>query len=155
MIDRGERQRKVRKVQGCGWGSSEVEKDVTAPALLQRSAVDSDSEQISDSESVNDEVLVSEGGELEEVDESAFGKLVAGAVEQSRCVIAQVLGAKANFCRETSFGRSTVLRYQQGSTPTKRHQRRLRQQLPYNLGIFDMWQSHCAMWLSGFAAMAE
>ena len=27
--------------------------------------------------------------------------------------------------------------------------------LPYNLGIFDMWQSHCAMWLSDFAAMAE
>ena len=27
--------------------------------------------------------------------------------------------------------------------------------LPYNLGIFDMWQSHCAMWLSDFAAIAE
>ena len=46
---------------------------MTAPALLQRSAVDSDSEQISDSESENDEVLVSEGEELEEVDESALG----------------------------------------------------------------------------------
>ena len=60
--------------------------DVIASALLQRSAADSDSEQISDPESENDEVLVSEGEELEEVDESAFGKLMAGAVEQSKCV---------------------------------------------------------------------
>ena len=40
-----------------------------------------------------------------------------------------MLDAKANFCRETSFGKSSVLRYQQGPTLTKRHQRRLRQQL--------------------------
>ena len=37
-------------------------------------------------ESEDDEVLGSEGGELEEVDESAFGKSMASAVEQQRCV---------------------------------------------------------------------
>ena len=64
------------------------------------------------------------GGSLQrEEDVTAPGGLVAGAVE------CQVLGAKANLCRETSFGKSSVLRYQQGLTLTKRHQRRLRQQL--------------------------
>ena len=82
MVEESERQRKVRKIQEERvWDSSEVEEDVTASALLQRSAVDSDSEQISDPESENDVVLVSEGEELEEVDESAFGKLMAGAIE--------------------------------------------------------------------------
>ena len=77
-----ERQRKVRKIQEeRGWESLEVKENVAAPALLQRSVVDSDSS--------------------EEADKSAFGKLVAGAV-------ARVLGAKANFCRETSFERDTV-----------------------------------------------
>ena len=36
------------------------------------------------------DVLVSEGEELEEVDESAFGRLMASAVEQSRCVLCVV-----------------------------------------------------------------
>ena len=38
----------------------------------------------SDSESEDDEVLVSEEEELEEVDESAFEKLIKSALEQSR-----------------------------------------------------------------------
>ena len=37
-------------------------------------------------ESENDEVLVSEGEGQEEADESAFGKLIASAVEQSQCM---------------------------------------------------------------------
>ena len=85
-----ERQRKARKIQEeRGWESSEVEEDVTALGLLQRSGAGSASNLESaseDSESEIDEVLVSEGEEQEEVDESAFGKLMAGAVEQSRCV---------------------------------------------------------------------
>ena len=53
--------------------------------MLQRSA-GSDQERASDSEeSENGEVLVSEGEELEEVDESPSRKLMASAVEQSRC----------------------------------------------------------------------
>ena len=63
--------------------------DVTALGLLQRSGTGSASNLESaseDSESENDKVLVSEGEEQEEVDESAFGKLMASAVEQSRCV---------------------------------------------------------------------
>ena len=75
-----ERQRKARKIQGKrGWESSEVEEDVTALGLLQRSGagsapnLESASE---DSESENDEVLVNEGEEQEEVSSSwpeAFG----------------------------------------------------------------------------------
>ena len=61
-----------------------MEEDATAPGLLQRSA-DSHQERASDSEeSENDGVLVSEGEELEEVDESASRKLMARTVEQSR-----------------------------------------------------------------------
>ena len=80
-----ERQRKVRKMQEeRGWESSEEEEDVTAIGLLQpkRSA---DSADESD-ESEDDEVLVSEGEEQEEVDESAFEKLIMSALEQSRYV---------------------------------------------------------------------
>ena len=42
------------------------------------------------------------GGLQREEDVTAPGGLVAGAVE------CQVLGAKANLCRETSFGRTKV-----------------------------------------------
>ena len=63
-----------------------MEEDVTAlaPRLLQRGA-----DQGRDSateESENGEVLVCEGEELEAVGESAFGKLMASAVEQSKYV---------------------------------------------------------------------
>ena len=80
-----ERQRKASKIQEeaaaeHGWESSEAEEDVTALWLLQRSA-GSDQERASDSEeSENGEVLVSEGEELEEVDESPSRKLMASAV---------------------------------------------------------------------------
>ena len=83
-------QRKASKIQEMavaehGCESPEVEKDVTALGLLQGSA-GSDQERASDSEeSENGEVLVSEGEELEEVDESPSRKLMASAVEQSRC----------------------------------------------------------------------
>ena len=50
--------------------------------------------------------------ELEEVDESAFGKLVAGAVEQC-VVVLKYLMAKLAF----EFG-GTILKYRQGPTPT-------------------------------------
>ena len=60
--------------------------DATALGLLQKSA-ESDQERAPDSEeSENDAVLVSEGEELEEVNVSAFRKLMASAVEQSWCV---------------------------------------------------------------------
>jgi hypothetical protein len=86
MIKERERQRKVRKVQECEttsipehrWESSEEEEDVTAPGLIQGS-VDSGSD-----ESEDDEVIVSEGEELEQADESAFALLMASAMEESR-----------------------------------------------------------------------
>ena len=83
-----ERKRKVRKIQeerGCG-ESSEVEEDVTAVGLLpdqQSAGLFSDDSD----ESEDEDVLVSEVEELEGVDESAFGRLVASAAEQSRCVL--------------------------------------------------------------------
>ena len=76
-----ERKRKIRKIQEeRGWVSSEEEEDVVAIGLLQGNH-DAD---LSSDESEDDEVLVSEGEELEEVDESAFEKLMASAVKQSR-----------------------------------------------------------------------
>ena len=81
-----ERQRKARKRQEeRGWEPSEVEEDVTALGLSQRNGAGSASD-LESEESENDEVLVSEGEEQEEVDESAFGKLMASAVEQSMYV---------------------------------------------------------------------
>ena len=74
-----ERQCKAKKIQEHGWESSEVEEDVTALGLLQGSGAGSASDL--ESESGNDEVLVSEGEEEEEVDKSAFRKLMASAVE--------------------------------------------------------------------------
>ena len=67
-----------------GWESSEEEEDVTAIGLLQleRSADSADEPD----ESENDEVLVSEGEDQEEVEESAFEKLIIGALEQLRYV---------------------------------------------------------------------
>ena len=84
-----ERQRKIRKMQEeRGWESSE-EVDITAIGLLQRAQTRSaDSVSASDesdnSESEDDEVLVSEEEEVEEVDESAFEKLINSSPEQSR-----------------------------------------------------------------------
>lgn len=74
MVKGRERQRKIRKIQECEtrsiqerrWESSDDEEDVTAIGLIQGSA-DSESD-----ESEDDEVMVSEGEELEQVDESAF-----------------------------------------------------------------------------------
>ena len=87
-----ERKRKIRKMQEeRGWESSEEEEDVTAIGLLQRARTrNADSESTSDestsgnSESEDDEVLVSEEEEVEEVDESAFEKLINSSLEQSR-----------------------------------------------------------------------
>ena len=85
-----ERQRKIRKIrEERGWESSEEEEDITAIGLQQRtrSAVaDSVSDESDASESEDDEVLVSEGEEQEEVDESAFEKLITSALEQSRYI---------------------------------------------------------------------
>ena len=72
-----------------GWESSDEEEDITAIGLLQpertRSADSvSASDKSNNSESEDDEVLVSEEEELEEVDESAFEKLIKSALEQSR-----------------------------------------------------------------------
>ena len=89
-----ERQRKVRKTrEERGWESPEVEEDVVAPGFLQRSVADSAPDSESE-ESENDGVLVGEG---EEVGESAFGKLMASAVEQSRCVWFLKRDARTNY----------------------------------------------------------
>lgn len=61
-------------------------------------------------------VLVSEKGELEDVDESAFGKLTASAVEQH---------GLSSACKETSSGSP---KHQRGSTLTEHNQQRLRKQ---------------------------
>ena len=87
-----ERQRKIRKMQEeRGWESSEEEVGITAIGLLQRartrsadSVSASDESDNSDAESEDDEVLVSEEEEMEEVDESAFEKLINSSLEQSR-----------------------------------------------------------------------
>ena len=92
VVKERERQRKIRKMhEERGWESSDEEEDVTAIGLLQpertRSADSvsaSDEPDNSESESEDDEVLVSEEEELEEVDESAFEKLIKSALEQSR-----------------------------------------------------------------------
>jgi predicted RNA-binding protein with PUA domain len=81
MVRERERQHKVRKIQERVWESSEEEEDVTAIGLIQGSA-NSESD-----ESEDDEVIVSEGEELEQADELAFGRLMASAVEESRCVL--------------------------------------------------------------------
>ena len=39
---------------------------------------------------IDDEVIVSEGEELEQANESAFGQLMASAAKESRCVTSQV-----------------------------------------------------------------
>ena len=62
-----------------------MEEDVTALGLFQRSGAGSASD-LESVESEGDEVLVSEGEEQEEVDESAFVKLMASAIEQSMYV---------------------------------------------------------------------
>ena len=106
-----ERQRKARKIQEeHGWEASEVEEDVIALGLLQRSGAGSESD-LETEESENDEVLVSEGEEQEEVDESAFGKLIARAVEQSRFVyqwFLRCLMLELSAMCGGNFGRSTV-----------------------------------------------
>ena len=68
--------------EDSGWESSEVEEDVTALGLFQRGEAGSASD-LESEESENDEVLISEGEEQEEVDESTFEKLTADAIEQS------------------------------------------------------------------------
>ena len=68
--------------EDSGWESSEVEEDVTALGLFQRGGAGSASD-LESEESENDEVLISEGEEQEEVDESTFEKLTADAIEQS------------------------------------------------------------------------
>ena len=90
MTNERERQRKIRKMQEeRRWESSDEEEDITAIGLLQpertRSADSvSASDESDNSESEDDEVLVSKEEELEEVDESAFEKLIKSALEQSR-----------------------------------------------------------------------
>ena len=66
-----------------GWEPSEEEEDIAAIELLQRSrSADSAPDGSDDSESEDDEVLVSQEEELAEVDESAFEKLIKRALEQ-------------------------------------------------------------------------
>ena len=116
-----ERQRKVGKMrEERGWESSKKEEDVTAIGLLQRSGgLGSVPESSESDESEDDEVLVSEGEELENFDESAFGRLMASAVEQSRCV-SQVPGGVPGLtiCWETS----TVLKFNPRKTPSTKAQ---------------------------------
>ena len=83
-----ERQRKARKMrEERGWESPEAEEDVTATGLLQQRAGPGSVPVSDESEESRDgEVLVGEGEELKEVGGSAFARLMAGAVEQSRCV---------------------------------------------------------------------
>ena len=87
MTKERERSRKIRKMQERGWESSEEEEDITAIGLLQleraRSAdLVSASDKSDNSESEDDEVLVSE--EELKVNESGFEKLIKSALEQSR-----------------------------------------------------------------------
>ena len=94
-----ERKRKVRKIQEDGLECSDValEEDVTATGPLQQSAGS-----VSD-ESGDEVVLVSEG----EVVESAFGKLMASAVEQSRCSAQQrTIGQAVILGRATALAKS-------------------------------------------------
>ena len=85
-----ERQRKIRKIrEERGWESSEEEEDITAIGLQQRTrsaVVDSLSDESDASKSEDDEVLVSDGEEQAEVDESALEKLITSALEQSRYI---------------------------------------------------------------------
>ena len=129
VVKERERQRKARKIQEeRGWESSEVEEDVTAPGLLQKST-DQERADSSSEESWDDEVLVSEPEELDEIDESAFAKLMASAVEQPGCVrFLECLVPELTICRETNSGRSTMLKYQRGSAPTEHHRRRVGRQ---------------------------
>ena len=59
--------------------SSGEEEGITAIRLLQRSANSASDEP---SESEDDGVLMGEGEELEEIDESAFGRLMASATHK-------------------------------------------------------------------------
>ena len=73
-------------------------------------------------QSENDDMLVSEGTELEKVDKSALGKLMASAMEQTRCVVPECLVLELTNCRETN----EVLTLQSGigkdsTTPTLHH----------------------------------
>ena len=90
MVKERERQRKIRKLQESqsrsmpepGWVSSEDEEDITATGPIQEDADSEDDE-------FEDEVLVSEAEELEQVDESAFARLMASSIDESRCVAPQ------------------------------------------------------------------
>ena len=80
-----ERQRKIRKMQEeRRWEPSEEEEDITAIGLLQRTQTQSPDSVSAADESDNseseDEVLVSEGEEVEE----DFEKLINSSLEQSR-----------------------------------------------------------------------
>ena len=91
MVKERERQRKIRKLQETksrrtpehGWASSEDEEDITATGLTQ-GGVDSEDDEL------EDEVLVNEAEELEQVNESAFARLMASNIDESRCVAPQV-----------------------------------------------------------------
>ena len=99
-----ERKRKIRKIQEeRGWVSSEEEEDVVAIGLLQGNH-DAD---LSSDESEDDEVLVSEGEELEEVDESAFEKLMASVQPHiiDQAVILRVAAALAEFLKQSGTSR--------------------------------------------------
>jgi len=81
MVKERERQRKIRILQETksrrtpehhehGWASS----DITATGLIQ-GGVDSEDDEL------EDEVLVNEAEELEQVNESAFARLMATSIE--------------------------------------------------------------------------
>ena len=85
MVKEREQKRKrqnIEREEERGWEFSEEEEDVTAIGLVQSECPAPDEFD----ESEDDEVVVSEGEEVEEVDESAFVRLMASAAEQSRCV---------------------------------------------------------------------
>ena len=70
-----------------GWEPSEEEEDITAIGLLQKAQTRSadlvsTSNESDNSESEDDEVLVSEEEEVEDVDESTFEKLINSSLEQ-------------------------------------------------------------------------
>ena len=119
VVKERERQRKIRKMQEeRGWESSDEEEDVTAIGLLQPertrnadSVSASDKSDNSESESEDDEVLVSEEEELEEVDESAFEKLIKS---QSRMLswmhdfyLADMLQSTSNMAKTNIGGEMT------------------------------------------------
>jgi hypothetical protein len=90
VVQERENQRKIRKrqLQGenrkNGSESSDEEEDVLAVGLVIQGSANSAFDESDDDE--DDDVWVSEGEEVQQANESAFARLMASAVTQSRCV---------------------------------------------------------------------